>query len=360
MTTVTASAPARVNIIGEHTDYNDGLVLPSCTALYTRVTARGRQDRQILARSSTTDEQGEVSLDAMRSGQGGGWLEYIKGVAAGLQSSGINLPGADLEIESSIPLGAGLSSSASLELSIARALLALSAAEIDAPTLAVLCQKAEQDYAGVNCGVMDQYAVACAEFGNALLLDCRAMQTSQVKLPNELALILTDSGVRHSHSDNDYNARRDECAAAIAIFAETTPQVSSLRDVDENILQASKAGLGDTLFRRCRHVLTENERVGNVVQACADDDLLGIGEMLTAGHVSLRDDYEVSCAKVDELVDSANRVEAVLGSRMVGGGFGGCQYAIAGSDRQGRRASGKRRNDLPYRSGWGGATTCSP
>jgi galactokinase len=321
---VTASAPARVNIIGEHTDYNAGLVLPTCTALLTKVRATPRADREVHVQSSTIQESAEFNLDAISPDKSGAWIEYVKGVAAGLQDAGIELRGANLEIDSKIPLGAGLSSSASLELSVANALLGVSGEHFDAVELALLCQKAEQEYAGVQCGIMDQYALACAQYGNALLVDCRSLQTQQVALPEDIAFILTDSGIRHSLVDGEYNNRAEECAAAVAAIAKTAPSVSSLRDVTEAMLQANKNELDDALFRRCRHVIAENQRVQNMVQALQTKDLPAVGELLNDCHKSLRDDYAVSCAELDALVECANSSRLVLGSRMVGAGFGGC------------------------------------
>lgn len=324
MTTITASAPARVNIIGEHTDYNDGFVLPTCTALFTRVSAVARSDRELHVQSSTVNDTRVLKLDSLQPDNSGEWVEYVKGVAAGLQLAGFELQGADLNIESNIPLGAGLSSSASLELSVGKALLGLSGATMAPPDLALLCQKAEQDFAGVRCGIMDQYTLACAQFGNALLLDCRSLQTKQVNLPDDMAFVLTDSGVRHSLIDGEYNNRAQECAAAVEIISKTKPSASTLRDVDAELLSTNKNKLGDVLFRRCRHVVTENERVMRMAQALETNDLEQAGSLLTACHASLRDDYEVSCAELDTLVDIANADDRVMGSRMVGAGFGGC------------------------------------
>ena len=327
-----AVAPARVNIIGEHTDYNDGLVLPTCTALFTRVGAIPRSDRTVRATTSTLGETASFSLDELAPGQSAGWVEYIKGVAAGLLDAGIKLQGVEFKISSDIPLGAGLSSSASLELAVARAFLAIADDTLPADELARICQQAEHNYAGVQCGIMDQYALACAELGNALLLDCQSMQTLQVGLPNDLAFILTDSGVRHQLTDGDYNNRADECAAAVAILAKSNPAVTSLREVDVEMLASSESELGDVLFKRCRHVVSENQRVRDIVVALETADLSQVGSLLTACHASLRDDFAVSCAPIDDLVASANESELVLGSRMVGGGFGGCVLSACRSD----------------------------
>ena len=329
---ITASAPARVNIIGEHTDYNDGFVLPTCTALFTRVSAVARSDRKLHVQSSTVNVTQVLELDALQPDNSGEWVEYVNGVAAGLQAAGVNLPGANLTIESNIPLGAGLSSSASLELSVGKALLGLSGATMAAPDLAQLCQKAEHDFAGVQCGIMDQYALACAQFGNALLLDCRSLQTKQVSLPNDMTFLLTDSGVRHSLVDGEYNNRAQECAAAVEIIAKSKPSTRKLRDVDAALLTANQNELGDVLFRRCRHVVSENQRVMRMAHALESNELEQVGSLLNVCHVSLRDDYEVSCAELDALVEIANADDRVLGSRMLGAGFGGCVLSACRKD----------------------------
>jgi len=327
-TRIQANAPARVNIIGEHTDYNGGLVLPTNTALFTRVTASPRDDRVLRVRSSTIGDTQSFSLDDLCPGETNTWIEYVKGVAAGLQQAGIALRGAELLIDSDIPLGAGLSSSASLELSVAKALLGISTESISDADLALLCQQAEHNYAGVQCGIMDQYSLACAQFGNALLLDCRSLQTQQVQLPTDIALILTDSGVRHSLTDGEYNNRAEECATAVALLAALVPDMTSLRDLNLEVLEANKAALNETLYRRCRHVVTEYRRVQDTFEALGENELQKVGSLLSACHESLRDDYAVRCTELDALVECANSSDLILGSRMVGAGFGGCVLSV--------------------------------
>lgn len=325
---VRAAAPARVNIIGEHTDYNAGFVLPTSTALFTRVTAAPRLDREIHVRSESMAEAQSFALDGLQPGGSTGWVEYVKGVAAGLQLAGIKLGGANLEIDSDIPLGAGLSSSASLELAVAMAMLGLSGRDVPDVDLALLCQQAEHEYAGVQCGIMDQYALACAKFGRALLLDCRSLQARQVTLPADISFILTDSGVRHSLVDGEYNSRADECAAALACLTRAQPAVESLRDVSGDMLETHKSNMNELQYRRSRHVVSENQRVLDTVQALEAGDLQQVGLLLSACHASLRDDFEVSCDELDALVECANSSELVAGSRMVGAGFGGCVLSV--------------------------------
>jgi len=328
MSELSVQAPARVNIIGEHTDYNGGFVLPTTTALYTRLTATARSDRTVEVTSRNLADTQSFALDNVHRGSEFGWIEYVKGVAAELQADGVELRGASIEIDSDIPLGGGLSSSASLELGVATALLGLAGASIAAPRLARLCQRAEHHYAGVQCGIMDQYTIACAEKGSAILLDCRTLDTTQVPIPGDARLVVTDSGVRHRLPDGDYNDRADECAAAVRILTTVVPGLTSLRDLDADTLEAQKDTLGDVLHRRCRHVVTENQRVHEAVVALERGDLATIGVLLNACHASLRDDFEVSCDELEALVGIANASKGVLGSRMVGAGFGGCVLSL--------------------------------
>jgi len=333
MSELSVQAPARVNIIGEHTDYNGGFVLPTTTALHTRLTATARSDRTVEVRSRNFADTQSFTLDNVHRGSEFGWIEYVKGVAAELQADGVTLKGASIEIDSDIPLGGGLSSSASLELGVATVLLGLAGASIAAPRLARLCQRAEHNYAGVQCGIMDQYTIACAEKGNAILLDCRTLDTTQISIPNDARFIVTDSGVRHRLPDGDYNNRADECAAAVRILAKVVPGLTSLRNLDSDTLESQKDVLGDVLHRRCRHIVTENERVHDAVDALGNGDLALLGSLLDACHISLRDDFEISCDEVNALVEIASNCEGVLGSRMIGGGFGGCVLSLATTEK---------------------------
>lgn len=326
-------APARVNIIGEHTDYNDGLVLPTTTALHTWLCITARDDRQVEVRSNNLWDTQRFSLDEIRPEKRVSWIEYVKGVAAELMAEDIELRGASILVDTDIPLGAGLSSSASLELAVAAALLDLAGVSLPAPQMAKICQRAEHRYAGVLCGIMDQYTIACATKGNAILLDCRSLDATQVPIPTEVGFIITDSGVRHRLPDGDYNNRRDECAAAVNVLAKSVPQVSTLRDVDLKNVEENRERLGDLLFRRCRHVVTENERVRRAADALAAGDVEELGALVNACHTSLRDDYEISCDEVEALVEAANACDSVTGSRLIGGGFGGCVLSVVESNK---------------------------
>jgi galactokinase len=326
-------APARVNIIGEHTDYNDGLVLPTTSALFTSVSALPRSDRIVRVHSLDLQETEEFDLDDLEPDQRPRWIDYAKGVAAEIEAEGIHLHGANLEVASDIPLGGGLSSSASFELAVATALIGVAGATLPKLEIAKLCQRAEIRYAGVNCGIMDQYTVASCKRGNAILLDCRSLAVEQAAIPTGAAMLITHSGVEHKLPDSGYNDRARECAEAVAILGNSLPGVTALRDVTAGNLEAHKNSLGDRLYRRCRHVVSENQRVRDAYDALTNSDIEGLGHLILESHLSLRDDYQVSCAEVDRLVQIACTSDGVLGARMIGGGFGGCVLSLVESDK---------------------------
>ena len=325
-------APARINLIGEHTDYNDGFVLPTNTGLYTWIAAYPRKDRCVRVKSLSLDKAAEFDLDEAFPAREGSWLNYVRGVAMELQRDGLPLQGADLVIDSDIPIGSGLSSSAALELAVGLAMLALSNQAMPPQQLARICQRAEHNFAGVKCGIMDQFSIACARKNHALLLDCQSLETVHVPLPPEIGFIVTDSGVRHDLPDSDYDNRADECAEALAILTREEPGIRSPRDLDLAILDRHEKSLGPILFRRCRHVITENQRVHQLVAALGERSLATVGQLVTAAHASIRDDYEASCPQVDTLVALANQCPDVFGSRMIGGGFGGCVLSVVAAE----------------------------
>jgi galactokinase len=321
-------APGRVNIIGEHTDHNDGLVLPTNTALYTRLTVTPRMDRTVQAVAENFDDKQSFSLDDIRRSDRPGWLDYLKGVAALLQAEGVRISGADITISGDIPLGSGLSSSASLELATAVALLEISGATMPAENIALLCQQAEHQFAGVQCGIMDQFSVACCNRGEAMLLDCRNLNTTPVPLPDNLGMLLTDSGATHRLTDSGYNDRAAECQQAVELISAVDPEIQSLRDLPPSSLAKYADQLGDTLYRRSRHVVSEIERVTDACVALRASDIDKLGQLISASHASLRDDFEVSCSEIESLVEIADACNGVTGSRMVGGGFGGCVLSV--------------------------------
>ncbi len=321
-------APGRVNIIGEHTDYNDGFVMPMNTAVFTWVAASPRQDRTIRAHSVLFDETFEFRLGGIEAGGAPAWAEYLKGVAYVLQDSGFDLCGADLVIEGEIPLGGGLSSSASLESAIAVALLGCAGQEAEPMEIALMCQRAEHEFAGTPCGIMDQAVICCCPEGHAIKLDCRSLDIEAIRLPEELCLLVVDSGVKHQLSDGGYKQRREECDFAIALLSSMEPGVSSYRDLTPAMVENYQAELGELPLRRARHVVSETARVLKAEEAIARQDLEVLGEILSASHSSLRDDFMVSCRELDFLVQTANETPGVYGARMVGGGFGGCAIIL--------------------------------
>lgn len=323
-------APGRINIIGEHTDYNDGLVLPTATALHTWLAIAPRADRLLRVHSRTFDSTREIELDRLRVSGDGDWSDYVEGIAWVLEEAGQRLRGADIVIDGEIPVGGGLSSSASLEVVTALALLDRIGSTLEPEVLAKLCRRAECEFVGVSCGIMDQYAIACGRAGCAMKLDCRTLDFDLVELPASVRLLVVDSGVKHRLPDGGYNTRTDECARALQALKRESVELDSLRDLGAGALEALKEPLGDTLYRRCRHVVTENRRVLDACDALRRGDLATLGSLLDASHASLRDDYEVSCREVDQLVEIADACPGVYGTRMVGAGFGGCTLSLVG------------------------------
>lgn len=321
-------APGRVNIIGEHTDYNDGFVLPTTTSAYTNVTAERRDDRQVRLRSRNLNDAKSFSLDDVATSDSPTWADYARGVAVEIEAHGIALCGADITIDGNIPIGGGLSSSASFEVGIAVALLDIAGATLPDKRIAQLCQLAEIHFAGVNCGIMDQMAIAGCERGKAMLIDCRTLHTQHADIPDHARLLVVDSGVRHLLPESDYNERATECADAASILSRNDAGVKALRDVSVEMLESSRDELGELLFRRARHIVTENQRVLDAFDALQSADLQSLGQLVSQSHASLRDDFQISCGPVDQLVEIADTCSGALGSRQIGGGFGGCVLCL--------------------------------
>jgi galactokinase len=319
-------APGRVNLIGEHTDYNGGFVLPAAIDRGVTVLAAPRVDRKLLACSEQFEARDEWPVDAPRRTGRKEWRDYVRGVAWALLDSGLDLRGADLLIDGDVPPGAGLSSSAALELAVAGALCSVAGIEVEPARLAMLCRKAENDFVGVPCGIMDQLASALGRPGCALLIDCRSLEMEPVRLPLEergVALVVIDSNVPRRLADTPYGERLRECADAAQALG-----LSSLREATLE----SAAGLPDPLARRVRHVVSENQRVLDAVEALRSGDLARLGELMCGSHRSLRDDFEVSCPELDLLVRLASGCAGVLGARLTGAGFGGCTVNLLSSE----------------------------
>lgn len=310
-------APGRVNLIGEHTDYNQGFVLPAALDLAVYTAVAPRADRKIRVSSVNFDGGAEFSLDDVNFSETN-WTKYIQGIGIILEREGFRLNGADLLIESDVPVGAGLSSSAALEVSTAFALSTLAGYEIDGMQLAHIGQTAEHEFAGVRTGIMDQFVSVFGIADHALFLDCQSLDWSPVSLSNA-SFLICNTKIKHDLAESEYNRRRTECEQAAAFFA-----VHSLREVSLDQLRSKANEIDRVLMKRARHVLTENERVLNSIDALEEGDLVEFGRLLSSSHESLREDFEVSCWELDLMVDIAMSQGGVLGARMTGGGFGGC------------------------------------
>ncbi|MYE26832.1 MAG: galactokinase [Chloroflexi bacterium] len=320
-------APGRVNLIGEHTDYNDGFVFPMAINRATWIALRPRADKRVLAISLDMDDQREFSLNDLRRPADADWIDYLAGVAWALRERGYPLRGWEGVAAGDVPIGAGLSSSAALELVTARAFFEVSDFEWDAAEIALACQAAENNWLGVNCGIMDQMISAAGVEDRALLIDCRSLETTSAPLPADTAVVILDSGTRRGLVDSAYNERRKQCEAAARHFG-----VSALRDVDETAFAERAQELDELSRKRARHVVTENERTLRARDAMRSGEAAALGKLMIASHISLRDDFEVSSPALDAIVDCANAEDACYGARMTGAGFGGCAVALARAD----------------------------
>ena len=325
-------APGRVNLIGEHTDYNDGFVLPIAIERQTLALYARRDGRQVRVRSLQQDAPAAIDLDAPVEPGEPKWANYVRGVAAGLLARGVKLVGCDILFASDVPLGGGLSSSASLEVAAAMALLAAAGRprKVKGRDLALLCQEAEHKFANSPCGIMDQSIAAQARAGKAMLLDCRSGETKHVPFDDaSKTLLVADTQVKHAIGGGEYAERRRQCEAAAAKLG-----VASLRDATERqVAEAAREGkLLDKELARARHVVGEIARTLQAVEALRTGDSLMFGELMYASQESLRDDYEVSCAELDAIVQIAEGCDGVHGARMTGGGFGGCAILLTDAD----------------------------
>jgi galactokinase len=321
-------APGRVNLIGEHTDYNDGFVMPAAIGFGTQVAMAPRSDRSLVIHSENYSELVEFDLDHLPAVRAGHWSDYVIGVATMIQRAGKAIPPANLLIEGNVPLGAGLSSSASIEVAVAYALLDLSGAPINATDLALLCQKAENDFVGARCGIMDQFIATHAKSGQAVMLDCRSLEYRMLPIPDGVALVICNTMVKHSIAKGEYNQRRAQCEEGVRILATFLPDVRALRDVTIENLEKHGHALPEVVERRCWHVVNENVRVLRAADALDLGDLQAFGSLMSESHRSLRDGFEVSCSELDCMVAMGEKLTGVYGIRMTGGGFGGCTIAL--------------------------------
>jgi galactokinase len=321
-------APGRVNLIGEHTDYNDGFVMPAAIDLSVFARIWPRDDRILEIRSENFSHRIEFDLDQKDPRALGNWSDYVIGVAVMLERAGHRLRGAHLQIRGEVPVGSGLSSSAALEVATASALIANSNVNIDSRELALLCQKAENEFVGARVGIMDQFVALFGKAQKALLLDCRSLEFRLLPLPDTVNLVICNTMVKHALASSAYNERRAECEEGVQRLKRSLPHIKALRDVTLEELEQFRNDLPGVVYRRCRHVITENERVLAAAEALEDRHLGPFGQLMGESHKSLRNDYEVSCKELDVMVEIASRVEGVYGARMTGGGFGGCTINI--------------------------------
>lgn len=314
-------APGRVNLLGEHTDYNDGFVLPMAIEHAVWIALRPRDDEIVTIYAANFDKTQSFSLNNLEKGKG--WIEYIKGVAHGLQANGFALKGWDGVMLGNVPVGAGLSSSAAVENAASRAFSIASAFEWDAKRMALIGQHAEGEWVGVKGGVMDQMVSAAAQKGFAFFLDTRSLEIKHIPIPADVAVVIMDTSTRHSLVNSEYNTRSSECFEAAKKL-----DVPALRDADMALLNEKRTSLREVVFRRARHVITENQRVLEAIEAMKANDLTTLGKLFNASHASLRDDFEVTNDALNQIVEVAQSQPGCYGARMTGAGFGGAAVAI--------------------------------
>ncbi|MBN1482625.1 galactokinase [candidate division KSB1 bacterium] len=317
-------APGRVNLIGEHTDYNDGFVFPMAISFYTTIAVFPTRDRKLYIRSENMNELIAIDLDANATRRNH-WSDYVAGMANVLEAEGFRLPGASMLIDSDVPVGSGLSSSAALEMSAGLALLSTIGSELALEKLALLGQKAENQFVGMNCGIMDQFISTHGKENHALFLDCRTLDYELVPLQaDDIRFVICNTMVKHELGSSEYNKRRAECEQGVTLMRADYPDIKALRDVSLVQFKKVQHKLPDIVRKRCRHVISENERTLQSMTALNSNDLEKFGQLMNSSHDSLRDDYQVSCKELDLMVELARAHDGCLGARMTGGGFGGC------------------------------------
>ncbi|HEY0796608.1 MAG TPA: galactokinase [Acidisarcina sp.] len=339
-------APGRVNLIGEHTDYSEGFVMPAAIEFATLAAVSPRSDNQVVIYTENFDQQvdydaGEVPASATRS-----WSDYPLGVLTILRRSGIDVPPFSLSINGDVPLGSGLSSSASIEVATMLALLSLTEASFSLQEIARLCQRVENEYVGANSGIMDQFISCCGAAGHALLLDCRDLSYKLAPIPDGVALVICNSMVKHSISGGDYNTRRAEIEAGADIIRKHRPEVRVMRDVTLADLAQWGHEMLPNVLKRCRHVVSENLRTVAAAAALERGDLKTVGRLMAEAHASYRDDFEASCREADILVELAAKEDGLIGARLTGGGFGGCTVNLVESCKAGSFAKNMKRGYL--------------
>jgi galactokinase len=324
-------APGRVNLIGEHLDYNEGFVLPCAIEFSTRAAIAPRADQKLVLRSAEFSEPFEFDLANLPQKPLGRWSDYVLGVAIMLRQAGHLAQGANLLVHGEVPIGAGLSSSAAIEVATALALLSLTGTKLTSPEIAKLCQRAENEFVGARVGIMDQFVSCLGKTGHALLLECRSLQFDLVPVPEQVKLVICNTMVKHELSGGEYNRRREECEEGVRILSKSFPGIRALRDVTLEQLSLAANALPPVIYKRCRHVVEEIGRVLEAVDCLRSGNLNQMGRLMRESHCSLRDLYEVSCRELDAMVEAAEGLPGYYGGRMTGGGFGGCTVNLVTS-----------------------------
>jgi galactokinase len=329
---LTFAAPARVNLIGEHTDYTGGLVMPMAIGFHTCAAITPRTDGQAVFYSVNYQEETSYDIATLARAPRGHWSDYTAGVLWSLLQEGIAVPGFSMSLAGDVPLGAGLSSSASVEVVTAVALLSHAGITLPLEKIATLCRRTENEYVGAKSGIMDQFIVAGGVVHRAMLLDCRSLSFELLPLPETVRVVVCNSMVKHAHSTGEYGDRRDEVEAGQAIIRQYRPGIELLRDATLADLEACKDKMPLASFHRCRHIITENVRVTIARESLLQGDVAQFGKIMLEAHASMRDDFAASCAEVDTLVEIASLQNGCLGARITGGGFGGCTVNVVIAD----------------------------
>lgn len=327
-------APGRVNLMGDHTDYNDGFVLPAAINFCCYAAISQRSDKDWVIFSENLQQTAVMTAEQPYRGQAGDWSRYPFGVIQQLRDSGYEFGGASICVSSDVPMGAGLSSSAAIEVAVANAVLGISGHKVEPSRVAQMCQQAENNFTGARCGIMDQFASCNGRAHHAVFIDCRSLEYRAVPIPGRMKLVICNTMVQRELGSNEseYNRRRAECEEGVRILATAMPNVRALRDVTLADLREHRGTLTETVYRRCVHVITENERVTQMAASLAVDDVGRMVELMEASHRSLREDYEVSCPELNLLVRLAMQQDGVHGARMTGAGFGGCTVNLVEAD----------------------------
>ena len=325
-------APGRVNLIGEHTDYNDGYVLPTPIDRHIWVTISPRTDENIRLQALDYNQKVEYKRSALNFDEKHLWANYVLGVVVSLRKRNYEVGGFDMSIQGNVPLGAGLSSSAALETAVVRALDETFSLGIDPVEMAYIGKQCENEFVGVQSGIMDQFVSSIGQYGKALFIDCRTNEHSLHSLAPGYKVVILNTMMSRELAGSEYNVRRAQCEEAVRIIKEENPSVKALRDVDEEMLRSAWEKLSNLIARRARHVVSENKRVLDILQLLDEGDMVGFGKLMYNSHESLQHDYEVTSMELDTLVDSTRDIEACLGARMTGAGFGGCTVNLVAED----------------------------